>query len=201
MVINKRAQIGETFIWMVAIIIIFCILAFYVAFSGFFLLPSTPKNSLTLVQDHFAPVIDISNVDLAKNFYSSDKEDIFKWADSEAVLTKGDLIQKNNPEAQKIYDDFLNSYTTYLKDKGLKNPVFYIRTYNKELQINKASDTRDLYSEFVQTDGKTNFIYNMKYNPDVPEYDYIHRFFIATDKGTLVMVIFYDKAQEVAKLQ
>lgn len=148
--------------------------------------------------------------DVLSSFLDKNSEIIFAWADSENKLDFSkylDIYSGNNAnlnnlneidlETKKLYEDVFSSYISFVKDYNLNKPYFYLRTGNKEILIEYTGKVPGEESEFSwrisNQDGK--FFHNFRtdklgVNSD-PEYINRNKYFIISDKGVLIMAVFF----------
>jgi hypothetical protein len=210
---NNKAQIADTLTWIVALsITVFIIAAFIVGVV--ILIPQSGENKLDFELSKAQPLSQIDNflnvqyIDLSNpkpefvsSFLDKNSQVIFDWADSPAFFTYSEYMEVVgkgkkgiNPEAEKIYNDVFNAYTELIKDYSFSEPYFYIRNGNKEIIMQKDSS-----NEFDWTingqQGAFIHIFRTDKASVSSDYEYIskNKFFLVSDKGTLIMIIFYDK--------
>jgi len=185
-----KKGLGDILIWVFAFIIIVLIMAGYLVYVGTLSVeykPGAEKNKLSLSELRMAVPLSQTNeftnvqyIDMSQNktnlvesFLEKNYDIIFKWADSREV-SEGDNI---NPEAEKLNNDLLNAYKEFIKDKGLVEPYFYIRTGNKEV----GTEQKAKYDDFL-----------------LPMKPQENGYFIISNNGTLIMIMFYE--QDLDKL-
>lgn len=192
---NKKGIIGTGLTWIVATIVIFAIMLIFMIFSSFLYNPFGDKEIGLSKLDKSGNYN--YEVKFATSFYEQNKKVIFDWADYDGVVSFADLYDKEtNQEAKKVYDNLYNDYVKFVQDAQFKEPYFYIRTNEKEMLVNKLRG-EDFSGWAVKNPGSGDFFHNFKVNPLIQDNN--QRVFFVSDKGELVMIIFYDKNIEWGK--
>lgn len=205
--LSKKGSIGDGIAWVAAFLIIFFIMIIFLLAVGI-LIPQTQKNKLDLEvtkpkllseTSGFSglEIINFSKEkpEFLKMFLEEDKEEVYSWADSyyKIDLEEGFRINTGeegvDPNAEEIYDKLLEKYKSLIVEYNFSEPYFYIKTGDKDLGIEKFGD------EFDVIYNPQDYDFNLDEN-NAQKYIIDNSFFIVSDKGTLIMIIFYDKGDE-----
>lgn len=222
-IINKKAQIASTMVWIIAFIIVVVLMAGYLVIVGKLAVESEIKEDskeinfeqmkmleISALEDNFIgrEEIDFSKPDLLAKFLSEHSDEVYRWADSDLSIDfeKYNRIKEAQrfgkdtniyPETQKLYDDILNNYSDFLQKNNLNHIIFYIRTENKEINI--ETDNKQLFWEvtnplqggFASKGGLYSFRKDEELiSQDIPEINE-YKFYAVSDNGTLIMFVFY----------
>jgi len=177
------------------LIIIFVLVIYFITLNLLSKVHVVSQSNVNL--DNYLTSYNIYGTKNIISFIDSNKHAINKWADSDLVISKGDLIEKEIPEdKKKLYDDVFNSYVNFMGNLDFKEPYFYIRTEEKEMQIKKVPGA-DLEFDTFGINNPTNDLFFHGLEPNKLEGDksFIHRIYFNTENGRLVMVIFYDESK------
>lgn len=218
MSLQIKGQIASTMIWIIAFIIVVFIMAGYLVYVGTIKIGDIGRggNSLSVSQlsnaialSQMNDFLNVKYVDLSEkksdfvnSFLEKDYNAVFNWADSKSAIDfkeynaiKFENKEDVDPEAEKLYNDLFNSYLEFIKDKNLDKPYFYARTGSKEIIID--NDGKGFMWRMNNQEGA--FSHSFRKDSTIePEYENKNKFFIISDKGTLIMIIFYE--QDMDKL-
>ncbi|MBI2629390.1 hypothetical protein HYW74_04880 [Candidatus Pacearchaeota archaeon] len=213
--LSKKAQIGDTLTWFVAFIVIFFIMALFMAAIVYLV----PKENLINSKLHLGDIrasqlsetsyftydnnIDLSKPksELLKDFLNTNSELIYKWADSDLIFNEVDCSRQDsrikNTEALNLYKELFNAVSDFFVSKNIKNGFFYIRTGNKDMLI--ETDPRGRIACIVDPNKSPNTYF---FGNTENEYEWVrnNKYFLISDNGTLIMVILYDLDAEKSKV-
>ena len=195
---NKKAVIGTTLTWIVAIlIIIFVLVIYFITLNLLVKCDKTLPFDCGISQSKIISENKISSDRMLTNnlvsFVENNEKVINDWANSDLVISREEFATDKIPEDKKIlYDKVYNSYVNFIKTADYKSPYFYIRTEKKEMQIGKAPGPKLDFDGFgIRNPTADEFFYGFEANI-YGEREEINRFYFISDKENKIMVVFYD---------
>jgi len=203
---HKKAQLDTTISWFAGFIVIFFIMLIYFGFVGVALPQKAfDRNKISNLEniDKLSEKADflgrdsidlsVKPKDLLQKFIDENKESIYNFVDSDNVMSGGYYMNYvfvgkvgSDINTEKIYLELFDIYSAFISDKNLNEPYFYIRTGNKEMQINQGSWSMNhqegAFFNTLRVDDENS-----------PDYINENKYFFITDEGNLFMIIFYEK--------
>ena len=201
--LNNKAQIGDAMAWTIALILIFFIMLFFVGNLTLLNLQVTKDKVGFGTLTDYKSSVNLEGSSIIIKFLKENEDTIFNWADNGKVVKGSNIpgitiskegvgsVGKINEEEFNHYKNIFDAYVSFIELYGFEKPVFYIRTQDKDLNIEQRESDSEFYG--VATPRESDFEYNFQ---PLNEPAYINRFLITSDEGRLILFVFYDEKSE-----
>jgi len=191
---GKKGQ-ADTLTWFVGTIIIFFVLAFFI--GAVISIAGQDGGIIGSILGEISgggddgenslPESNLENAKIIQKFLSENREVVSDWAEKSKGI-EGNLINAN--EEQLIsYMNFKDAWLKFSEDNSLEEPYFYARTSEKSIIIGK-----NILGEGYTEDATAGKRYKFGACTSGTQ-DLISRFFISSENGELVMIVFYQNKE------